>query len=37
MTERLGRFEVNINKEINDFKSDLEKDINNNFDKLNKK
>lgn len=31
MIERLGRFEVNINKEINDFKSNLTKDINNDF------
>ncbi len=34
MTERLGRFEVNINKEINDFKSELVKDIDNDFVKL---
>ena len=34
MTERLARFEININKEINDFKSNLSKDISNDFDKL---
>lgn len=37
MTERLGRFEVNINKDINDFKSNLTKDINNDFSNLNEK
>ena len=33
--ERLGRFEVNITKEISDFKSNLEKNINENFNGLN--
>ena len=32
--ERLGRFEVNITKEIGEFKSNLEKDINDNFNGL---
>lgn len=36
MIERLGRFEVNINKEINEFKSNFSKDINNDFLVLNK-
>lgn len=35
MIERLGRFEVNINKEIMDFKNDLTKDIDDDFNKLN--
>lgn len=35
--ERLGRFEVNINKEIGDFKNDLIKELNSNFDGLNTK
>ena len=37
MTERLGRFEVNINKEINDFKNELGKSLNEDFEKLNNK
>ena len=37
MTERLGRFEVNINKEINDFKNELSKNLNEDFEKLNNK
>ncbi len=37
ITERLGRFEVNINREISDFKSGLTKDINTDFECLNKK
>ena len=36
MIERLGRFEININKEINDFKSNLSKELNNDFLVLNK-
>lgn len=36
MTERLGRFEININKEINSFKNDLGKTLYDDFDKLNK-
>lgn len=35
--ERLGRFEFNINKEINYFKSDLSKSLTGDFDKLNDK
>ena len=35
--ERLGRFEVNITKEFGTFKNDLEKDMNNNFVKVNDK
>ena len=35
--ERLGRFEVNITKEFGTFKNDLEKDMNNNFLKVNDK
>ena len=35
--ERLGRFEVNITKEFGNFKNDLEKDMNNNFLKVNDK
>ena len=34
MTERLGRFEVNINKEINSFKTEFVKDIDKDFEKL---
>ena len=34
MTERLGRFEVNINKEISTFKDDLNKNINHDFESL---
>ena len=37
MTERLGRFEININKEINDFKNELNRGLNEDFDKLNNK
>jgi len=37
MTERLGRFEVNINKEINDFNSDLTNNIDNKFELLSSK
>ena len=37
MTERLGRFEVNINKEINDFNKDLTNNIDNKFDTLSNK
>ncbi len=37
ITERLGRFEVNINKEITDSNNNLVKDLNNNFEQLNKK
>lgn len=37
MTERLGRFEVNINKEINEFKSSFTKDMNGDFELLSKK
>lgn len=37
MTERLGRFEVNINKEINEFKSGFTKDMNGDFELLSKK
>ena len=36
-TERLGRFEVNIVKEINTFKDDFSKNLNTDFDKLNQK
>ena len=36
-TERLGRFEVNIIKEMNEFKDDFSKDLNQDFDKLNNK
>ena len=35
--EILGRFEVNITKEFGTFKNDLEKDMNNNFLKVNDK
>ena len=34
MTERLGRFEVNINKELISFKDNLENNLNTNFDNL---
>ena len=37
MTERLGRFEININKEINDSNNDLVKEINTNFESLSKR
>ena len=36
ITERLGRFEVNINKEVNDFRNSFVKDLDKDFDKLNK-
>ena len=36
-TERLGRFEVNIVKEINTFKDDFSKNLTTDFDKLNQK
>ena len=35
LTERLGHFEANINKEIGNFKFDFAKDMQNDFDKLN--
>ena len=35
MLERLSRFEVNITKEIGDFKSDLSGDMTSNFTKIN--
>lgn len=34
ITERLGRFEVNINKELTSFKGGLVKELNEDFDKL---
>ena len=37
MIERLSRFEVNITKEIGDFKGDLSKDLTNDFMKMNEK
>ena len=37
ITERLARFEVNINHEINESNNTLIKDLNNNFESLNKK
>ena len=37
MIERLGRFELNINKEIVEFKNNLSKDINNDFSTLSEK
>lgn len=37
MTERLGRFEVNINKELTSSNKELAKDINNDFEKLSDK
>ena len=36
ITERLGRFEVNINREINDFRNSFVKDLDKDFDKLDK-
>ena len=36
VTERLGRFEVNINREINDFRTSFVKDLDKDFDKLDK-
>ncbi len=35
--ERLGRFEFNISKEINNFKTDFNKSLSGDFDKLNDK
>lgn len=35
ITERLGRFEVNINKEITSFKDDFSNKLGNDFNKLN--
>ena len=35
MLERLSRFEVNVTKEIGDFKSDLSKEIMVDFNKMN--
>ena len=37
MIERLSRFEVNITKEIGDFKSDLSKNINTDFIRMNER
>ena len=37
MTERLGRFEININKEINEFNNELTNTINNKFEILSSK
>ncbi len=37
MTERLARFEVNINKEINDFNTNLINNLNGNFNNLSNK
>ena len=37
MTERLGRFEININKEINEFNNELTNNINNKFEILSSK
>jgi len=37
MTERLGRFEVNINKELISFKDNLQNNLNTNFDSLKEK
>ena len=37
LIERLGRFEVNINKEMTSFKDSLTKDLNTDFEKLNTK
>ena len=37
LTERLGHFEANINKEIGDFKLYFTKDLQNDFDKLNER
>lgn len=34
MTERLGRFEININKELSSFKDNLQNNLNTNFDNL---
>ena len=35
MTERLGRFELNINQEIQKFKDDLGRNLNQNFSTIN--
>ena len=35
ITERLGKLEVNMIKEMGDFKSDLNKNMNDDFNKLN--
>jgi len=37
MTERLGRFEVNINHELTESNKSLARDMNNDFEKLNEK
>lgn len=37
LTERLGHFEANINKEIGDFKFDFSKELLQDFEKLNEK
>lgn len=37
LIERLGRFEVNINKEIQEFKGNLSKELKEDFEKLNDK
>lgn len=37
MTERIGRFEVNINKELNDFKENLTKSVHSDFETLKEK
>ena len=37
LIERMGRFEVNINKEINDFKGNLSKELKEDFESLNEK
>lgn len=35
ITERLGRLEVNMMKEMGDFKNDLSRDLNKDFSTLN--
>lgn len=37
ITERLGRMETNMVKEISDFKNDFSRELNNDFEKLNEK
>lgn len=37
LIERMGRFEININKEINNFRDNLFKDLKNDFEQLNSK
>lgn len=37
MTERLGRIETNMIKEISDFKTDFSRNLNSDFEKLNEK